>query len=506
MVKADGAGGKFGTAVVTVSGSVDPSGGPEAAVPAVKKVTVTPAAVNVSKGGAFQFSAIVDAVDGASEEVTWTVTGGTGNTAITDGGLLTVDAAESPKTITVRATSVINSSKYGEAEVTVPAYTVTGVKVSPSVTGARPGYPRQFTATVEGTNGPPQTVTWTVKTEAGENPATGTTISAGGQLTVGGGETAEILTVKAETTGGGGMFATARVYTKSALFVAVAAYSSTAAYSFDGENWEASTLPSSEYWHGVTYGGGKFVAVAWNSKTAAYSADGITWYPADMPGDSANWFGVTYGDSKFVAVAYSSNTAAYSADGVHWTASPNGLPSSAEWYDVTYGGGKFVAVAHDSKTAAYSADGINWTASPNGLPSSAKWENVTYGGGKFVATAENSNTAAYSADGGQTWTAAPLPGGKRWEGVTYGGNKFVAVDGNTSNTAAYSADGVTWTQAYMPDSVWWEEVTYGGGKFVAVAWSSNKAAYSADGITWHPATLPGGNVQWYGVAALNETP
>jgi hypothetical protein len=119
-------------------------------------------------------------------------------------------------------------------------------------------------------------------------------------LTVGALETAEILTVKAETTGGG-KSATAMVYTKSALFVAVGS-SDKAAYSFDGENWEEADMPSSAYWYRVTYGGGKFVAVAHNSKAAAYSADGITWHPADMPGDSAYWYGVTYGDDKFVAV------------------------------------------------------------------------------------------------------------------------------------------------------------------------------------------------------------
>ncbi|MDR2803229.1 MAG: Ig-like domain-containing protein [Treponema sp.] len=288
LIWAEGAEG-FGTAVVNISGSATLE-------PAVSKVTVSPAAVNVAQGGAFQFSAVVDAVDGADETVTWTITTTdvAGGTKFEADGLLKVDAAESPRTFTVRATSEFgDKSKYGEAVVTVPSYTVTAVKVSPSVTGARPGYSRQFTATVEGTNSPPQTVTWTVTTEAGGAPVAGTGIDGEGLLTVGGGETAEILTVKAVSTGDGGKSATAKVYTRSALFVATAHSSDKAAYSYDGENWEAATLPSSAGWYGVTYGGGKFVAVAWDSNTAAYSADGVNWTasPSGLP-SSANWFGV----------------------------------------------------------------------------------------------------------------------------------------------------------------------------------------------------------------------
>jgi hypothetical protein len=77
-------------------------------------------------------------------------------------------------------------------------------------------------------------------------------------------------------------------------FVAVSNNNSDkAAYSTDGINWTAATMPSSAYWYGVAYGNGKFVAVNYYSDKAAYSTDGINWTAATMP--SAYWYGVAYG-------------------------------------------------------------------------------------------------------------------------------------------------------------------------------------------------------------------
>jgi hypothetical protein len=124
--------------------------------------------------------------------------------------------------------------------------------------------------------------------------------------------------------------------------------------------------------------GSKFVAVSsnssFNSNIAAYSTNGINWTAATLP-SSAYWQSVTYGNGRFVAVAYYSNKAAYSTDGINWTAAT--LPSSAYWYGVTYGNDKFVAVANGRNIAAYSTDGINWAAAT--LPSSTGWQSVTYG-------------------------------------------------------------------------------------------------------------------------------
>jgi hypothetical protein len=119
---------------------------------------------------------------------------------------------------------------------------------------------------------------------------------------------------------------------------------------------------------------GKFVAVGDSSNKAAYSTNGIDWTAATLP-SGADWQSVTYGNGKFVAIAYRSNKAAYSTNGINWTAAT--MPSSATWMSVTYGDGKFVAIAWGTNKAAYSEDGITWEATT--LPSSALWLSVAYG-------------------------------------------------------------------------------------------------------------------------------
>ena len=85
-------------------------------------------------------------------------------------------------------------------------------------------------------------------------------------------------------------------------------------------------MPDIGDWRSVTYGNGKFVAVAGYSTQAAYSEDGINWTQSTMP-SSSYWNSVTYGSGKFVAVAYipdkegyseDDNKAAYSEDGITW--------------------------------------------------------------------------------------------------------------------------------------------------------------------------------------------
>jgi hypothetical protein len=275
------------------------------------------------------------------------------------------------------------------------------------------------------------------------------------------------------------------------LFVAVAYNSNIAAYSTDGINWTASTLPSSSDWYNVTYGNGKFVTIASNSTNIfVYSTNGINWIQTTLP-SSANWYGVTYGNGKFVAVG-DDNIAAYSTDGINWTAST--LPSSSDWYNVTYGNGKFVTIGYDTNQAAYSTNGINWTAAT--MPSYANWRNVTYGDGKFVAISFNDYKAAYSTDG-ITWTASTMPSNAYWRNVAYGDGKFVAIASNSTN-AAYSTDGINWTASTLPSSIGWKSIIYGDGKFVAVASSTNIAAYSTDGINWVALTMPSSG-DWYGV-------
>ncbi|MCQ4936386.1 S-layer homology domain-containing protein [Anaerotignum propionicum] len=92
-------------------------------------VTVNPPTVTVQKGKTYHFGAIVNGAYNPSQAITWTVEGGNGTTAIGTDGKLTIAPNETAATLTVRATSVADTSKSGIATVTViqsqPSYTYT---------------------------------------------------------------------------------------------------------------------------------------------------------------------------------------------------------------------------------------------------------------------------------------------------------------------------------------------------------------------------------------------
>jgi hypothetical protein len=131
-------------------------------------VTVAPSTPTLTYGLTQQFVATVNGTNNPSQAVTWKATYGT----ITSGGLYTAPATGTTDTVT--ATSVQNTAFYGTADVALTASTVASVSVAPGTPTVTDGQTQQFTATVNGTNGPSQAVTWT---------ATNGTITAAGLYT-----------------------------------------------------------------------------------------------------------------------------------------------------------------------------------------------------------------------------------------------------------------------------------------------------------------------------------
>jgi formylglycine-generating enzyme required for sulfatase activity len=159
-------------------------------------VTVSPATANVTKGGTQTFTATVAGTGNPVQTVTWTLSGGGTGTAISSAGVLTVAVNETATSLTITATSTVDTSKSGTAVVSVSgAATVSGVTVYPGTASVAKGGTQTFTATVAGTGNPAQTVTWTLSGD-GE----GTTISAAGVLAVSANETATSLTITATST------------------------------------------------------------------------------------------------------------------------------------------------------------------------------------------------------------------------------------------------------------------------------------------------------------------
>jgi len=89
--------------------------------PTVTSVTVDPATPNVVKGGNITFTATVTGTNNPAQTVTWSIdqTNKNTGTAINANGELTVAATENLTSLTVRATSTVDTTKSGTATVTI---------------------------------------------------------------------------------------------------------------------------------------------------------------------------------------------------------------------------------------------------------------------------------------------------------------------------------------------------------------------------------------------------
>ena len=165
--------------------------------PSVDHVLVNPEQVAVSRGSTYHFSAVVHGKNNPPQTVTWSIIGNnSSSTSISNSGQLTVASAETAVTFTVRATSAHDISKIGNAIVTVQHPNITGIVVTPNPVTVNKGSTQNFTATVNGSNNPPQSVNWTI---SGNNMST-TTINSNGQLSVAATESSASITVRARST------------------------------------------------------------------------------------------------------------------------------------------------------------------------------------------------------------------------------------------------------------------------------------------------------------------
>ena len=199
---------KSGTATVTVmENPIEPP------PPIPDEVIISPANPSVRRGTSWQFSATVTGEGNPPQTVTWTVTGGGPGTSISSSGLLTVATNEPSSTLTVRATSTVNTSVFGTTTVNIENYYYYGygygylsVIINPTNPSMQRGTNLHFSATVEGEGGPPQMVTWAVT-----GGGVGTNINSDGVLSVAANEPTSTLTIKATSTINASLFGTATV-------------------------------------------------------------------------------------------------------------------------------------------------------------------------------------------------------------------------------------------------------------------------------------------------------
>lgn len=187
----------FATATVSVTDSqhaVDQS--------TVTEVIVYPGATQIGCGYSQQFAAKVNGVNNPSQQVVWKLTGATSSdTRVTPNGLVFVGEDEQSNMLVLTAYSQKTPEVYGEAIIdVVPAetpgvdeVTVDAIIITPDLVELEQGWQTVFKAVVIGKNNPSQAVTWSL---TGNNVQT-TYLTDDGVLTIGIGETAKSLQVRA---------------------------------------------------------------------------------------------------------------------------------------------------------------------------------------------------------------------------------------------------------------------------------------------------------------------
>lgn len=224
--------------------------------PTVTSVTISPTTAT----GSTTFSAVVAGTNSPSQGVSWTASAGT----ISSAGVFTAPAATSSvQNITVTATSLVDTTKSGTAAVTIAAgaaATVTSVTVSPGTATDS----STFTAVVNGTNSPPQSVTWT---------ASAGSISSSGVFTAPA-KTSSIqtITITARST-----FDTTKTGTATVTLAATAPVSSTVT----GVTVSPGTATGSTTFSATVSGtNSPSQAVTWTASAGAISSSGVFTAPA----------------------------------------------------------------------------------------------------------------------------------------------------------------------------------------------------------------------------------
>ena len=135
----------------------------------VSRVTINPSAVSVEQGKTEQFSASVAGTNTPAQTVTWTLWGNLSvSTFIDSNGLLSVASDEKAATLTITATSTVNTSIKGTATVsiTIKNILVTDVALNKTSIELNVNTTDILTGTVNPSNATNKTLTWNSDNEA----------------------------------------------------------------------------------------------------------------------------------------------------------------------------------------------------------------------------------------------------------------------------------------------------------------------------------------------------
>ena len=260
----------------------------------------------------------------------------------------------------------------------------------------------------------------------------------------------------------------------------------------DGTTVATATLPTSQTWAGVAYGGGVFVAVPSTSGTAfASSPNGITW-TARTSTLSAVYYGVVWNQKIGLFLAWG-NSSSYvtSPDGINWTTRT--APVGTNAFNLSSANDKFFIIGAGS--GYYSTDGINWTSLTLAISTQTM---VAYGNGVYISgnTAATAAAVAYSTNG-INWTSITVPaaGANGWQFPLYQNGTWVILQTAAAAGIVSTDNGLTWVAntptAFNATGVSNAAIA-GEGIFLACSNTANTLIISLDGKVGNTRTFASG--------------
>jgi len=279
-------------------------------------ISITPTSASVASGGSRQFSANVQGASNAA--VTWSASAGT----ISSTGYLTAPKVTAATNITVRATSVADTTKSAAATVSVTTTASSvSVAVSPTSTTMNSGAGQQFTATVTGTSN--TGVHWT--TSSG-------TITDGGKFTAPGVSRATNVTIRATS-------AADATKTASAL-VTVDPVTTTVSVSVSPSSASVTAGKSQQFAASVQ--GTTNSAVSWTASAGSISSGGMYTAPNVSSNTSVTVTATSAADSTknaSASISVSPASTTPSSVAITTTAVPGAQAGSSYSYPISASGG-----------------------------------------------------------------------------------------------------------------------------------------------------------------------
>ena len=147
------------------------------------------------------------------------------------------------------------------------------------------------------------------------------------------------------------------VATDGVKFVAVSrgsAVSSISSVALRAATWSSTAgLPMAANWSTISQGAGVWITAAAGTNVAAYSTDGVNWTAATLP-LTQTWSSSAWSNGWFVLTCSDpTNTALVSQDGANWLVST--LPATAVWRVAAGGFKSLLLIAADQPITAVAA-------------------------------------------------------------------------------------------------------------------------------------------------------